>query len=149
MAKENTETPMVSMSAEAFQKMLEHIVQTQAENTERLIKELRKPNEIEQKKIDTDLEKRKKEKAYWHQLESEAKQRKEYLQSIACRHIHPANQKSHFFKMEVSFPAGAMMMVCSRCQKKLTNYDPENGKLILNEEFERWYRIPSQAENSI
>lgn len=146
MAKNDTETPvtpqpMIALSAEMLQTMLEQIAKNNLDMVKSFVEEQRKPTEAE-------VEKRRREKEYWRQLEQEHKDRKHYVQEILCTHIHPANQKSHFFKMEVTYPQNGWMMVCSRCQKKLVNYDEETGKLLQNpEEFNRWFRVPSQTES--
>ena len=116
-----------------LQKLLETMGQNQLEQ----IKELKKPYVSEQ-----DIENARLAKQRFRESEKQAREYKETRQRL-CTHLRPEDGRSLFFKMRNVFPRGAYSLICCRCNKLVQNYDPEIGKLVVNEEFDKWINVPT------
>lgn len=142
MAKDTDkpEQAMVAISKEDLKELLGAIQQQSKEDALAMVKafveETKKPSEH-------DVAKRKREKAQWR-LISEQDRGYEAAKQAACRHRHPRENKSLFWRLANQFVPGGWTLVCCRCYKQLRNY--EKGELVYNKEFQEWFHEPTIAD---
>lgn len=144
MAKEEKQPEqqvMLSFTPQQLQEMIQSIVEGSSKNGLELVKAFVEEN---RKPTPGQIEAARRAKEFWVQQEREKREMRERREA-ACRHIHPHAGKSLFFRFDVGIPEGAYLLVCSRCEKKITNFN-DKAELIHNTEFEHWWPIPNLTD---